>query len=354
MAIRDVRKNASLGGLNYNAVQLAKIKSTRDTSHSGKMLVWLVNSGTDENNEGNWTAVGYASPFAGASSPDNVDPQATATSGQTSYGFFAVPPDPENFVLVAFINGEPDKGYWFSGIYGDNMTHGMPGRAAGDTPQGNGKPSGEVNRYSQDIKSPDSNPQRPSLADNSAALDEQGVADDPLLGPGTATAFRDDTPTSMGIVSPGGNQLTMDDGGGLVRIRTSSGVQLVLSESTGDIVMINKSGNGWIRLGNGGDIDIYGSNSFNVFSGSDINFSAGGSINLEAPNINIKGSNVAIEGSGINLKAGSINSSFINADVAYSNETGIAAAGGITTPVGDTASGAGSVTRTPSRGGKAS
>ncbi len=355
MAIRDGRRSASLGGLNYNSIQLARIKSTTDNSHSGKMLVWMINSGTDENDPNTWIPVRYASPFAGVSSPSNVDSQATATSGQTSYGFFAVPPDPENVVLVGFVNGEPDKGYWFAATYADNMTYGMPGRAAGDTPQGSGQPSGEVNRYSQDITSYDANPQRPSVGGTASAVEEQGVADDPLLGPGNSSVARDATPTVFGLTSPGGNQLIMDDGDGysLIRLRTASGVQILLSETTGDIVIINKSGNGTVRLGNGGEVDIYSSTSFNVYGGSDINLSSGGKVNIEASEINIKGATVNLEGGTTNLK-GTINSSFINGDVAYAKEAAISTAGGITTPVGDTAASAGSVTRTPGRGGTAS
>lgn len=356
MAIRDGRKSASLGGLNYNSIQLAKIKSTEDNSHSGKLLVWMINSGTDENDPNTWIPVRYASPFAGVSSPSNVDPQATSTSGQTSYGFFAVPPDPENVVLVGFINGEPDKGYWFSSTYADNMTYGVPGRAAGDTPQGSGKTSGEVNRYSQDITAYDANPQRPSLQGTTTSLEEQGVENDPLLGPGNSTVARDTRPTVFGFTSPGGNQLIMDDGDGysLIRLRTASGVQILLSETTGDIVLINRSGNGTVRLGNGGEVDIYSSTSFNIFGGSDINFKAGGSLNIEATDINIKGTNVNIQGSTTNLKAGVINSSYINGDVAYAKEAQKAQNLSATQPVGDTASGASGVTRTPGRGGTAS
>lgn len=354
--IRDSKKSSSLGGINYNTIQLGKIKSTEDISHSGKMKVWLLNSGTDENDENTWISVRYASPFAGVSSPSNVDSQATKTSGQTSYGFFAVPPDPENIVMIAFVNGESDKAYWFSATYADNMTYGMPGRAAGNTPQGAGKPSGEVNRYSQDITSVDSNPARPSLAGNASAVDEQGVADDPLLGPGNSTVFRDTTPKVFGLTSPGGNQFVMDDGDGysLIRLRTASGVQLLLSDTTGDIVLLNKSGNACVRLGNDGNVDIYSSTAYNIFGGSDVNIKAGGKINLEASEVNIKASgNANIQGGTINLKAGAINSSYINGDVAFA-KTAAGSPPGTPAPVGDTAGSAGSVSRTPGRGGTAS
>jgi hypothetical protein len=70
---------------------------------------------------------------------------------QKSYGFFAVPPDKNNLVLVAFANGEPDEGFWFSGLFSDTMTHMIPGIAESTTYQGTG-PAAEVNRYSQQIE----------------------------------------------------------------------------------------------------------------------------------------------------------------------------------------------------------
>lgn len=350
-------KTGLTGNINYSTVQLAKIKSTSDKNHSGRLKVWLMASNSDENDESNWLTVKYASPFAGISNPSNVDSEAVeSTSGtQKSYGFFAVPPDTENVVLVTFANADPTKGYWFSSTYADTMTKMVPSRAGGNTYQGGGKPSAEVNRYSQQTESPASEPIRPELDDNSSALDEQGLADDPLLGPGESSVWRDESPTVMGWLSPSGNQIVIDDKDGyqLIRLRTPSGVQILLSETTGDIFINNKAGSGWIRVGNSGDVDLFSSKSFNVFGGSDINLKSGGNINLEAGGeINVNSPTVNIGNGTVNLK-GTVNSSFINADVAYANTAG-AAPFGAPSPVGDTAGPAGTVSRTPTKGGKTS
>lgn len=330
-------KEGLTGNINYSVVQLAKIKATEDNNHSGRLKVWLLASNTDENDEANWISVRYASPFAGISNPSNIDSEAIESpeGTQKSYGFFAVPPDNENVVLVAFINADPKNGFWFAATYADTMTKMIPGRASGNTYQGN-KPSGEVNRFSKQTQSPDVEPTRPSLVE-SDAFDEQELSDDPLLGPGESSVWRDKSPSVMGWLSPGGNQLIMDDKNGyqLIRLRTASGVQVLLSETTGDVFINNKAGSGWIRIGNSGDVDLYSSNSFNVFGGNDINLKSGGNINLDA-------------GGNINLKAAEVKSSFINADVSYSNTAG-GAPPGSPSPVGDTA---GTVSRTPSKGGK--
>ena len=345
------KKTGLTGNVNFNTVQLAKIKSTEDDNHSGRLKVWLIASNTDEQDESNWITVKYASPFAGISAPDNVDSEAveSPTGTQTSYGFFAVPPDKENVVLVSFANADPTRGYWFASTFADTMTKMIPGRAAGGTYQGN-KPSAEVNRYSQQTESPASEPVRPELDGAGDNIEAQGITD-PELGAGDSSVWRDKSPTVMGWLSPSGHNIVLDDKAGLVRIRAANGAQFLIT-SGGDVFVINASGNGAVRMGAGGAVDVYGSESVNVFAGSDINMKAGSNINMEGTEINLNGSTINIGNGTVNLK-GSINSSFINADVAFAN-TAAGSPPGSPSPVGDTAGSAGSVSRTPSRGGNAS
>lgn len=354
--IRDTPKTGALGAINYNSLQIAKIKSSEDDNHTGRLQVWLAGSNTDETDPANWITVKYSSPMAGISDPSKMSSSGiqSQSSSQSSYGFFAVPPDKENIVLVAFANGDPSEGYWMGSAFSDGMTTSI-GKSATSTYQGS-KPGVEMNRFSQQLSTPQTHPTVPADEKFSGALDEQGTAGDPLLGAGQSNIWRDKSPSMMGWTSPSGNQFIMDDKDGyqLIRIRTASGVQLLLSETTGDIFMISKSGNGWMKVGNDGNVDMYSSVGVNLYGGSDINMSAGANINLEAGgDINIKaGGNVNNEGGLINLKAGVVNSSFINGDVAFASTAG-AAPVGAPAPVGDTAGSAGSVSRTPSRGGSA-
>jgi hypothetical protein len=109
----------------------------------------------------------------------------------------------------------------------------------------------------------------------------QGI-DDPFLGAGKSTVWRDLTPTVMGWLTPGGNQLILDDKEGykLIRLRTASGVQILLNETTGDVFSISKSGNSWIRLGNDGNIDFYASDSINMYAGNNVNITSGSNTNI--------------------------------------------------------------------------
>lgn len=345
-------------GINYHSMQLAKVKDRKDVNRTGRCRVWLMNSNTNENDESNWISIRLSSPSAGVSPPAGLDSNSTQSPGgtQTAFGMFMGPPAVENVVLVAFNNGDPSQGFFMGSTFPDGMTQGVPGRAAGNTHQGGGKQSGEVNRFQQPVEYPSSQPTRPEST-QAGAFQEQDLADDPLLGPGQSSVSREDEPKLMGWVSQGGHQIVLDDGDGysLIRLRTPSGVQLLLSETTGDIFLINKSGNGWIKVGNGGECDIYSSEGFNLFSGSTINLKSGGDINMEAGgDINVKaGGSVNNDGASINLKAGSILSSKITGEISYADTAGFAIPGS-PAPVGDPAGSAGSVTRTPSRGGKAS
>lgn len=356
--IKEQNRYNSQGKINYSTIQIAKVKSTDDEAHSGKLKVWLVQSNTDENNEANWISVRYASPFAGISDPEKMTTAVESSEGtQKQYGFFAVPPDKNNLVLVAFANGEPDEGFWFSGLYSDTLTHMIPGIAENATYQGTG-PAAEVNRYSQQIEQPRKNPLRPQYSSLGNVSSGQNISD-PQLGVGTSSVWRDLTPQVMGWLTPGGNQLILDDkdGNKLIRLRTASGVQILLNETTGDVFQISKSGNSWIRLGNDGNVDIYASDSINMFagnnvnvtSGSDINFSAGQTMNQKAQQVNIEGSG------GISFKAPpwSIVSSQITADV-WQSLSANASPQGPYSPVGDSGSQASDPVRTPGRGGTTS
>lgn len=353
--IRENPRSGSVGGINYNTLQMAKVKNNEDELYSGRIQVWLMNSNTDENDESNWISVKYSSPSAGVSDPAQLDSTATESySGtQTSYGMVSVPAAKDNVVLLAFANGEPDKGYYIGQTFADTMTKMVPGHATDKTYQGDNLPAAEMNRHSQQTQSPSSNPIRPSIDYFATALEEQGLKDDELLGAGKSSMHRDKAPKVQGWSTPGGNQFIMDDADGyqLIRLRTKSGVQLLLSETTGDIFMNTKSGNGAIRMSNSGEVDIYSSSGVNFHGSGTVNVSSGGTVNLAGSTVNIKGDTLNLEGGTVNLKGGTILSSKITGEIAYADTAGTAPPGPAV-PVGDTAGSAGSVTRTPSRGGK--
>ena len=298
--------------VDFNKIQKAKIKSVTDLSHNGKLLVWLIDSNTNEDVQENWVSVGYASPFAGCTDRAKVNRQATQSFAgtQKSYGFYAIPPDINNYVLVAFANGDPTQGYWIACIQQDTMTHMIPGIGQDKSYTGQG-PVAEMNIYSGQIGTPQNNPIRPMYTPLFNGVTQQGLINDPLRGVGNASMWRSDVPDVVGILTPGANQLIMDDNSNskMIRLRTQSGAQILISETDGSIYAINKSGTGWFELNNNGNIYAYASGSYSVRADQDVNLSAGRNVNVQSDsgtiNLNSK-NNVNIQaGTGvINLDSG--------------------------------------------------
>jgi len=300
--------------IDFNKIQMAKIKSTADATHNGKVLVWLMNSNTNEQLPENWISVMYASPFAGSTDIAQVSRQAVQSfdGTQKSYGFFAVPPDTGNFVLVAFANGDETQGYWFACILKDTLTHMIPGIGSDKSYGGVSGPVAEMNVYSGQTGNPQVNPLRPTYTPLFNGLKLQGLSNDPLRGAGTSSVWRDETPTVQGWLSPGGNQFVMDDGSGtqLIRIRTKSGAQLLISETDGHIYAISRDGKTWMELNNDGNIYAYAAGDFNIGAGQDINFSAGRHINFSSPSgiLNISAPSVNIQSTSGDLSLRASNS----------------------------------------------
>ena len=114
------------------ATQLDKIyigfvKAVNDQQRMGRIKVWIPEISGASTDESQWYICSYASPFAGATSIYDSTNGPTWENTQRSYGFWFVPPDLENEVLVCFIGGDPGRGVWFGCLYQQNMNHMVPG-----------------------------------------------------------------------------------------------------------------------------------------------------------------------------------------------------------------------------------
>jgi hypothetical protein len=94
------------------------------------------------------------------------------------------------------------------------------------------------------------------------------------------------------VVRSAGHTFVMDDGDSegdnqLIRLRTSSGHQLLMHDTAGVIYLANAKGTVWMEFSGDGAVDIYAQKGYNIRSGGDINFHAEGDINMYA-NRNIK------------------------------------------------------------------
>jgi hypothetical protein len=147
----------------------------------------------------------------------------------------------------------------------------------------------------------------------SSALKQQGLEGDTIRGVTTSSVTRETPSKVMGILTPGQHQFVMDDGdkdgnSKLIRLRTTSGTQLLLDDTSGHVYVISKHGESWMELSADGRIHLYGSKDISIRTQENLNLYADKDINIEAGlNVNIKaGADIHGEaGENVRTKAGS-------------------------------------------------
>ncbi len=308
----------------YDGIYEAIVVSTKDLQKNGRIKIRMVNSNAnvdfiDENDPQSFLdiTVLWSSPFAGATNiKDTVatgdqvdgvsDPDKVFEGTQRSYGMWMIPPHAGNKVLVMFINGDPAKGVIVGCMYQAFMNHMVPGIAKAKTFNNSDPmevPVAEYNKASDEAQSidwkvkraldgetPTDNVRRPSHTPHYDGLKEQGLDKDALRGLTSSSARRESPSQVFGVLTPGGHQFVMDDADQkLVRLRTTSGAQILLDETNGNVYIINKKGTGFIEIDDSGKIDVWANDSINVRSHKDINLRADRDLNIESGrNINIR------------------------------------------------------------------
>lgn len=296
----------------YDRIYAAIVKDNQDVQRMGRLKVWIPEFGSQPTDREAWVTVSYASPFAGATDPtqvvgsaDRSDPRIRRdANAQTTYGWWGIPPDLENIVLVFFINGEPSRGVWFACMYQQYMNEMVPGVGAREenyTDNGKALPVTEYNkktaeRFRNEI-------QRPESTVQSNAIKAQGLINDAIRGITDASARREAPSQVYGLLTPGpkregsnsqrtgGHSFYLDDNPDHehVRIRTKSGAQILIDETYGLLYAITSSGNSWIQMDSDGNVDVFGAKSFSVRAQEDVNLRADRDVNIEGGrNVNIK------------------------------------------------------------------
>lgn len=282
----------------YNKTYIAKIKDNRDVEAMGRLRVWIPELSQLEDDPGGWFTVNYCSPFAGATPEAATNNTNTYKGTQKSYGWWFVPPDLNNLVLVTFASGSTGLGFWIGCIYQDQMNHMVPG-----IPETKAE-------YNKNISGP-KNPRRPTYNPLAEGLAQQGLSGDSVRGTSKSGARRhgdhghgksDQNYTtheycpsrSNGILTPGGHQIVFDDGtdsgdSKFIRMRTTSGAQILISESDGLVYLINRDGSAWFELSPTGNIDAFSSQNISLRSLKNVNIVADQDVNIEAGrNLNYK------------------------------------------------------------------
>ena len=208
--------NSSIQTVNLPAMPcLAKVISHIDSTYMGSLLVQLLKPVGDEDSSTQTIPVRMMSPYLGSTSLDYTTEDNDYNNTQKAYGWWAVPPDPGQIVVVIFINGQPDQGYWI-GCVGDRyMNFSLPGLAATEkvvktTTKGDSKgrttrvPVAEFNKKSPANASDD----EPTLFAKPAhlfttILEQQGLLLDDVRGITTSSARREFPSAVVGISTPG-------------------------------------------------------------------------------------------------------------------------------------------------------
>jgi len=324
---------------------LAIVKDNIDPNRSGRIWVYLSdNSGKDPEDRGNWVQVNFLSTFYGQTIPSaNNDNFGTYKNNPNSYGFWHSPPDIGTVVVVLFIDGDQGKGFYLGSIPDPSALQMIPAIGATDNIVAN---SGEAESYGGAKRLPvaNINKNNPSIENSidfvtapkpihsyaAAVYTQQGLIRDTVRGPISSSAQRE-TPSRVGwgVSTPGrpiyeggftddslvenlsaenrqnlkivgrraGHSIVMDDGDivgrdQLIRIRSTKGHQILMSDDAQTLFIIHSNGQSYIELGKEGTVDIFSTNSFNVRTQGDLNLHADNNINIHAAKkLNIQSEN---------------------------------------------------------------
>lgn len=337
----------------------AIVKNSVDPARHGRLQVYIPEMGGNDDQVGNnpdnptyWRTVSYATPFYGEVNPDifsnaggSGNQQNTFGNTKQSYGMWFTPPDPGTKVLVTFVNGDPNRGYWFACIPDGTNHYMVPGLAsstnvAAGAAVSNG-PVTEFNDNIQDLATQQSflNNPKPIHTPQEQILATQGLQNDTIRGLTTSSSQRDIPSSVFGISTPGrpypdpaadpqfrsnlqnntlsesafnvtaragGHTFVMDDGDVLgnnqmFKLKSASGHQLLMHDTEGLMYLGNATGTVWIELTNAGnfnvflqgDMSLHGTGNLNMQFDKNINISAGGNINMVSKgNIQMGGNNL--------------------------------------------------------------
>ena len=327
---------------------LAIVRNHLDPGYMGGLEVSLLKGFSDNGVKADQLfRVQYLTPFYGATSVEYEGPDAkNYKDAQKSYGFWAVPPDVGTTVMVVFLEGDSNQGYWLGCVQDRYQNHMVPGLAAAKvdptlrrgaysnyeylpvTEYNKRAASKNVTQSPMDIGAQT----KPIFTPFAKKLLDQGLLGDTIRGVTSSSARREIPSMVFGLSTPGpldkegprfpvkyggkesrntvpvsrlgGSTFVMDDGDAdgnneLVRLRTRTGHQILL-HNTADLIYIgNAKGTAWIELTASGKIDIFAQDSVSIHTEADFNFKAGRSFNVDAANINMHAlGNINIESKG--------------------------------------------------------
>ena len=323
------------------------VKDNIDPIRSGRLRVYLADiGGQDPDDADSWVSVNYMTPFYGLT--ENNAPKegyGTYLQNSSAYGMWNSPPDIGTTVICLFINGDPEYGYWIGCVPEPEALFTVPALGSTETVILNAiegqsyggatkLPVSNINSNNEKINESPTFFKEPKPVHSYLAgvLKQQGLIRDTIRGTiGTSAQRESPSRVGWGVNTPGrpiyeggftdetiadaagnegqqaslkvvsrraGHSIVMDDGDligrdQLIRLRTSLGHQILMSDDGQTLFIIHANGQSYIELGKEGTIDMYATNSVNIRTQGDLNLHADNNINMHAKkDLNIYAENI--------------------------------------------------------------
>ena len=330
---------------------IGRVMNNVDSARTGRLQVYIEQfGGANPNNKDLWRYVNYCPPFYGATPKGGSAGTGSFVQGnQQSYGMWFTPPDIGVNVLCFFVGGDPKAGYYLGCIPDQGITHMIPAIGSVTKSQALTQNKDQASYFGGSAKLPvtEINNTNLKIADNpkyfeqqkpvhsyvAGVLFQQGLINDEVRGSIGSTSQRESPSNCYGISTPGraiyagsilkdgdanvnsksltgvnptdanvigrrgGHTFVMDDGDlqgndNLIRIRTSKGHQITMSDDGNCFYICHANGQAWIELGQEGTLDVYATNSINLRTQGTLNLHADQDINMfSGGNLNIKSTN---------------------------------------------------------------
>lgn len=330
---------------------IGRVMNNVDPTRAGRLQVYIeLFGGSNPDDQSLWRTVNYCPPFYGATPAGASAGTGKFEQGNPqSYGMWFTPPDVGVQVLCFFVGGDPSQGYYVGCIPDQGIIHMIPAIGSVEKSKAMTQNSDQAAYYAGSSRLPvtEINNSNSAITDNPKYFDQpkpvhsyvagilfqQGLINDAIRGSIGSTSQRESPSGCYGISTPGraiylggigggtegdasvnsqtlagaqpsaadvigrrgGHSLVMDDGDlqgkdNLIRIRTSKGHQITMSDDGNCFYITHANGQVWLELGQEGTLDVYATNSINLRTEGTLNLHADKDVNIYAgENLNLKG-----------------------------------------------------------------